>query len=309
MIIRRRVETHKDLAYLQRATTAKALEKWVPEKQWTEQVRLNQLLPGLFPKNFEVTLRYTHAPIRTKLLGLKRKNTIDDYFKTWQAILPESLYRLRVLKLPHYAHIDAGWEFAAIRAVLRRKIDEESKARAIIRLAGSGLAKHDVGDVRRIPYEVVMAHFAHPDAAAAYDIIQDEVLFPSPSAVRAMQRNEHRIIPDMVDTLAHEGTHAYMNQRYRLVADNDLDQIKLDTVDEAVASAMGDLAAHKLAGVPKPKKSNANWYLRIYGIPLHQEAFRHIYWEVTRNAKNVEDAARIGIAAAKKFGIHVEPRD
>ena len=309
MIIRRRAETHKDMAYLQRAVAAKALEKWVPEKQWTERISLGELIPEIFPKGFEVTLRYTHAPIRTKFLGLKRENAIHEYFKTGQALLPESLYRLRMLKLPHYRHIDAGWEFAAIRAILRRKIDEVNKARAIIRLASSGLAKYKIGDVRRVPYEVIMAHFAHPEAAAAYDILQDEILFPSPSAIRAIQRGEHRLIPDMVDTLAHEGTHTYLNRRYYLVAENDLDQMKLDTVDEAIASAMGDLAAHRLAGAQKPKKSNANWYLRIFTIPLHKEAFKHIYWEVARNATNVKDAARIGIAAAKEFGIHVEPRD
>ncbi len=307
MIVRRKKP--KDLYLIHQAISPIHLADWKLEKQWVERVSISQLISPVFPKDFTVRMRYTHAPIQTRFGGILRKNILENNLNTWKPQLDVVLQRLRLLKIPHVAHINAGWELSAIRAILRRRIDDESKARAIIRLASSGLAKHKLGSMQRIPYEVIMAHFVHPDAAAAYDVINDEILFPSPSAVRAMQRGEHRLIPDMVNTLAHEGTHAYLNQRYYLIAENDLDQIKLDTVDEAIASAMGDLAAHKLAGGPKPKKSYADWYISISETPLHREAFKHIYWTVAKNAKTVEDAAKIGIAAAKKFGIHVEPRD
>ncbi|NPA77104.1 MAG: hypothetical protein GXN93_05125 [Candidatus Diapherotrites archaeon] len=308
MILRARY-TPRDLTYLSNAVEKKLLARERLEEQKKTQINLGELLPGFFPREFPVTVLYTHAPLRKKYFGLKRENAIQEYFRTWAALIPDSLERLRLLKIPHLVHIDAGWELPAIRAILRRRIDDSAKARAIIRLAASGLAKHPVGDVRRIPYEVVMAHFAHPDAAAAYDPWEKVIHYPSPSAVEAMKRGEHRLISDLVNTLAHEGAHVYADIHYRTLADDDLGQIMLDTFNEAVASAFGDLVAYRLAGGKRPRKSFADWYIKISNIPLHRDAFKHIYWTVVREGNTVEEALRAGIAAAREFGIHVEPRD
>ena len=302
MILRRR-KTPEDLKHLWMATKTLELRKWHPERTWSERIRANKLLPIL--QNEEIEIQYTHAPMSGRIPFLRR-NAIKEYFEMFPNMIESSLDRLRNLKLPHLTHIDAGWELRAIRSSLRRRsIDPITRAKMIVRLAGSGLAKYELGDVRRVPYEVIMAHFTTPDAAAYYDTFEKKIYFPSPSAVRVMLDGRYAQIHDLVNTMAHEAAHHKLNTEFYLLGRGDI-QVKYDSLQEGIASAFGDLAAHILAQGPKPKERFADHYLKISLTPMDGKLFKAAYLETAERAKHIDDLPNILEDLAKRLGISID---
>ena len=302
MILRRR-NVHEDLKRLWVATKALELRKWHPERRWSEQIHADEVIPTL--PHEKVRIEYTHAPISGRI-PLLRRNAIKEYFQTMQFIIPDSLERLRTLKLPYVAHLDSSWELRAIRSILRRgELTDPDKARAIVRLAGSGLAKHKMGSERRIPYEVIMAHFSEPDAAAAYYPEERKIMFPSPSAVRQMMAGNHRRIPDLVNSFAHEFTHHVVHKAFDLHTEDEVLQILYDSMDEGAASGFGDLTAWKVAGGPRPKREFAEYYAAMHSAPLHRDLFVRTYEEVTRSVKTAEDLPEAVRTVAREFGVRL----
>ncbi len=301
MILRRRNVQEDLLRRLWAATKALELRKWHPERRWSERVYASGVIPTL-PRE-KITVEYTYAPVSGRI-PLLRRNALRDYFQIMQYVIPDSIDRLKMLKLPHVAHLDNSWELRAIRSILRKgELTDPEKAKAIVRLAGSGLAKHEMGNERRIPYEVIMAHFSEPDAAAAYDPEERKILFPSPSAVRQMMAGNYRKIPDLVNSFAHEFAHHFVNEQLNLRTEDEVLQILYDSLDEGAASAFGDLTAHRIADGPKPKKGFAEYYTEIAGAPLHRDLFIRTYEAVIHNANRVEDLPRIIKSVAREFAV------